>query len=521
MLRVNPFEQQVVARLLDFFSWRAPWHRSLWSPGVRLILEEVLKAAEACEHGILSRESLKNLAETAQQVAGPDAGCGDQVLRNLLRESLRGELKVRSMDYHTIETIAADIDSHYLERWSKLLATNPVPASVERTARALASYLLDLGFNPDYLHRWWVRRIRYEPSQSTLSDLVTEAHTLSQGPEETYEVLVAFDAIPRMHQIPPDWMDAPTVSKWLLEHGFQITGVRQNGGLLMRISARDPYASVEAARDRVENFAARVAAGTYGELKALPKAWVRSEPKPFQLARPGRGAEIHSLQRENQLYTDRDASGVDAAIALLRPLSTGTTSAAIAGAWAAIETLLCGPGDRERVEAADRLATIVACSFPRAELTQLSYIVEKAGGPLAAKLSKCSTNRERSRVLAEAIASGDALSLVDPSDEAALARLKTMSSNPRVAIQDVRRYVDAAFRRLYRCRNLILHGGLLAGPIQGSCLRTTAPLVGAGIDRIAHAWFIDGTEPRRFAAKARVSLELIAAGGANLVDLLE
>jgi hypothetical protein len=286
----------------------------------------------------------------------------------------------------------------------------------------------------------------------------------------------------------------------------------------MQIEARDPYASVECVRERIENFSARVAVGTHGELRPVPKVWITSEPHPFQLARSRRGAEIHTLQRENQLYIEGELSTVDAAIALLRPLSAGTASAAVAGAWAAIETLLCGPGDDVRVEAADRLAHIVACSFPRAELTQLSYTVENEGGLLASRLAACPTNRERARVLANAIGSGVPIPLSDPSDVAALERVRAMSSNPYTALRDVVKYANAAFRRLYRCRNMVLHWGRLEGPTLRTCIRTTAPLVGAGIDRIAHAWFIDKVEPRRLAAKARVSLE---TAGSHLVDLLE
>lgn len=40
---------------------------------------------------------------------------------------------------------------------------------------------------------------------------------------------------------------------------------------------------------------------------------------------------------------------------------------------AGIEALLTGPGDEDRVSAADRMASLVACSFPRAELARGAY----------------------------------------------------------------------------------------------------------------------------------------------------
>jgi hypothetical protein len=490
MLENNPVEQQIAARLLDFFHWRAPWHRTLWSPGIGLVLQEVLEASEAVAQHVLTQASLKNLTSTAIELAGPDPGCGDATRKKLLQNALQSDLKYRSMEYHTIEAIAKDLDRSYLKRWSDSVATNLRATSVERTARAIASHLLDLGFSPDFLHRWWKYRIFHEPGNRTLSDLIADAFTLSQQPCHTYEVLIAFDAIPSVAQMPSGWMEAQEVSTWLTQHGFRVAGVRQNGGFVMEIEARDPYAAVETARERIENFAARVAVGTYGEIKAVPKAWIASEREPFPLNRPRRGVEIHTLQRENQLYVEGKLSEVDAAIGLLRPVNAGTTSAAIAGAWAAIETLLCGPGDEERVQAADRLAAIVACSFPRADLTQVSYAVEKAGGPLVEQLRSCGSNRERARLMATLIDSGAPLPLRDLSDVAAVERIKSISMNPRSGLRDVVRYTRAAFRRLYRCRNMVLHWGRIEGEIRKACLRTTAPLIGAGIDRIAHAWFI-------------------------------
>ena len=80
---------------------------------------------------------------------------------------------------------------------------------------------------------------------------------------------------------------------------------------------------------------------------------------------------------------------VDTAMELVAPLDSES------GAGAGIEALLTGPGDEDRVSAADRMASLVACSFPRAELTALSYELEKEGGVVADQLKVCTTNRDR------------------------------------------------------------------------------------------------------------------------------
>ncbi|MFD3822073.1 hypothetical protein [Streptomyces sp. NPDC058625] len=53
-------------------------------------------------------------------------------------------------------------------------------------------------------------------------------------------------------------------------------------------------------------------------------------------------------------------------------------------------------------------------------------------------------------------------------------------------------------------------------------LRTAAPLVGAGLDRIIHADCTEGLDPLDLAARADISLTLVnGETGLSVVDLLE
>ena len=67
----------------------------------------------------------------------------------------------------------------------------------------------------------------------------------------------------------------------------------------------------------------------------------------------------------------------------------------------------------------------------------------------------------------------------------------------------------------------MLHGGKTGAVGLRSSLRNAAPLVGAGMDRIAHAWFVEGLEPVQIAARAGVRLATVGASDApDIVDLL-
>jgi hypothetical protein len=79
-----------------------------------------------------------------------------------------------------------------------------------------------------------------------------------------------------------------------------------------------------------------------------------------------------------------------------------------------------------------------------------------------------------------------------------------------------------SIRRLYRQRNLVLHGGRTKAVALGPALRTAAPLIGAGMDRIVHGALVKESDPLYLAAKAEFEIARAGASGApGLADLLE
>jgi len=298
--------------------------------------------------------------------------------------------------------------------------------------------------------------------------------------------------------------------------------VRQAGGIVLPIEARDRWAAANRAFEVADRLAARVAAGTRRQLSPLDRVWVGGHADAIPRAR--RGIEIGSLERDARLYVLQPNSDLDAALELVAPLDTGGMSPAVAGAWVAIESLLVVPEDRtNRVIAAERLADLVACSFPRAELTTLAYKhMQTAGDGLKADLAALTTNRDPASRLAAYLASGANLALSDSSDAAAVTRMTEVLAAPMKVLLDVQGHAARVFRRLYRQRNLVLHSGRIRAVALDATLRGAAPLIGAGLDRIAHAWFIESTTAAEIAARAKARLELVGTPrGRELLELLE
>ena len=133
----------------------------------------------------------------------------------------------------------------------------------------------------------------------------------------------------------------------------------------------------------------------------LGRVWIKGEIKQYRLDLTRRGVWVEALERENELYDAHSTGRIDAAIELLSHLQSSSPAAAVAGGWAAIEALLSEPDDR--AGAADRLAMLVACSYPRAELTALSYDLAREDGALAERLEGVLENRRRCDVVVDAL----------------------------------------------------------------------------------------------------------------------
>jgi hypothetical protein len=521
---VNSFENHVAARILDFLDARTPWHRRLWNIGLNLTLQEVLEAVTAERAGVLRAAALAFLAESAQKQVARDPGAGTIAERQVLQNALRAKLRPEGLDAYVIEQRQAAMAPAYLARWADALrqtATGAELPGAERAARAIVSHLLDRGFSSDYLHRWWAYRLKHEGPIRPLANLVDEAQDLSMKSKRTFEVLIPVTTAIQLpaDAVAPDWQTASDVSHWLRSNNHDVAGVRQDGGFLLSVEALDPEAAVAQVTEIVDQLIARMAVGTRRSLRLHGRLWIGGERRPYALDRKRRGVWVEALEREQQLYNINPSGAIDAALELLSHLQSSSPGAAVAGGWAAIEALLSEPDDR--AGAADRLAMLVACSFPRAELTTLSYALEKFDAGFASRVAGITENRVRCDHVAATLSGEPVNSEFGLSDRAAALRIQKLLRSPHAVLADVCQHAAMAFRRVYRQRNLVLHWGRTDAVALRACLRTAAPLVGAGLDRIIHAYYVDRLNPLQLVARARIALSTIGTtGGPSCTELL-
>lgn len=482
-------------------------------------LHELYEACNVLRDGTLSEASVKRVCSALQRKAGLDPALSTEE-KGHLRQQITNVPKADGPAHYAVAQVAALLEADYLRRWAKVVATPNF--TVERFARSIASHALDAGFSAKHLHGL-IKSYITSAQGVTLADICEDLHAeMTRSPRRSFEVLLAFQRKPKLTQgIPSDWLQGRAVTDWLTANRFDTSDVRAPVGIVLTVEARDTAGAAQAAREVSDRFAARARIALGQPLDRLPWLWVVGDAQRVKHAAESRGVRVKELDREGHIFAATPAGdGVDAAIELLAHLDESSPTAAIAGGWGAIEGLLADPGDR--ATAADNLAALVACSFPRAELTALSYQAADEDATVATQLAGLTSNRDRSRVAAQLILNGQLPAMRSSADEAAVARVRKLLNDPSRELMTIKDVIAEAFHRLYRQRNLILHGGRLDSVTLKASLRTVAGLAGAGMDRITHGHYVLAFRPLELVARADLSIALInRQTSLSCVDLLE
>ena len=525
-LVANSFDERVTQRILEFCETPTPWSRRLWQPGTIMIARELLEAGDpavsASEHAVktLLNELLTRVTE--------DPGVCEQAKRNSTRKLLSaspGSLIKPGHAWQVLEAWVSGARSEYLDSWAKALTSRTGLPSAECAARYIAGHLFDEGFSRSFLHRWLTYRLKHSSDPYTLASMCTELHErLVQGPSEM-EVLVPLAAQPSLpNTAPSGWLTTQQVRDWRAKNIPDWEPIRQYGALILSMEALDPYAAADAARDRITAIQDRFRVGGRSKKLTVGEAmWIAGESKPQPTAAPSRQVQVYAFERHSALWDHTVRPDIEAAMELLAPLEQGPAPAAVTGAWAAVESLLIGPGDEAKHVAADRLALILAGSHLRAELTSLAWAhVRKNSDSLAAEVRAMSSNQERSRRILAHLVAGGTLALHRPHDLNALERAQSALTNPYAYVNALKRSLEPTLRGLYRQRNLLSHAGETAGVALKATLERAAPLVAAGMDRIVHVGLIGEQSAIELAALAAVRHEALRGRPALLaLDLLE
>lgn len=227
---------------------------------------------------------------------------GVEPLRDTLIERVNQLDVARSRDISAsaldeLRQLARRVESEYLENWQAAPPIGPT-IGVEFVARALAAHLRDIGLSPDHLHRW-TKRIT--PDLTNLTDLVSAARAmLDEMPENDFEVFIPCSAPykkPSSSSGAVRWINANSAKSWLQREVPDTSTERQQGGFLITVRQRDPWAAVMAATSIMGRAGARARVARPSNEFVRIDGWacVAGRPGIFSTSDRSRRVDIGSL----------------------------------------------------------------------------------------------------------------------------------------------------------------------------------------------------------------------------------
>lgn len=526
----------VVARMKELADNRTPWHRALWQPGTIVMLSEVREAVEATWAGALtSDDAMRDVIAGAIRQVERDPGIGTVEVRGqlsaLLKELLPGggsKSKPTADLQKTLDRVTAYVErcrTGYLLRWIEHVASPGIgPDDLEGTARLLVSHLVDEGLDRGHIHGWLTNVAR----EIALSEIVSRAREMLLQAPRTFNFMVSVVKAPKEfgEAFGDNWRTGEEFVEAfrLATNPKNVPVPRVGAGALDWSSVnRDPHAAMAELAAWQQRIIARadLGYGTANRVEFSPDIVDSDGNRVRSLRSDSRPLRVASIQR-SKVYgmSSPYAPQLDGAIGLLASHSTIAAGPSVASVWAAAEGLLGRAGGRG-VDVADRLADIVTCSFPRAELGELARVWASEGIDDLARDLKPMSSAEQAQAMAESLTKSGDPGFRRPSDRAAVARYVQLSRDPVAILGRVRMYYSSAFRRLYYQRNFIMHAAKFDSVTLGVTARTAPLLVAAALDRIVNAQHGDSSiGPLDLAARAENELKLLGLAGARPLHLL-
>ncbi len=529
----------VLARMKELADGRTAWHRGLWQPGTLVLLDEVVEAVRATWNGSLtSDDAMKDIIGVAVQQIKRDPGVGDSSVQASIEHVLSSLVpagntrsKPTAELQQSLERAAAFAErsrTGYFLRWIEQVRSAGVTSEqVELTARLLVAHLFDEGFHRNHVHGWLSA---LSSKGAGLPEVLSQGRDMLLEPNRTFVFYIGFTRAPveLRASFGDSWLDSDSYLerfKSASNSGNRPVPREGAGAVEWSVEARDPHAAMYELLEWQQKLMARVQLG-FGQPGKVEFAAEVIDTIANKIRTPledRRSIRLPAIQR-GQLFVGGTvtAQQLDGAIGLLASQSGEVRGASIASVWAAAEGLLGRPGGKG-TDVADRLADIVACSFPRAEIGDLARTwVESGEGDLANAL-RDQASADQARIMSDYLLQSGDPGFRRPTDRAAVGRYLQLVADPEKVLTRIRDYYSSAFRRLYYQRNFIMHAAKFDSVTLGVSVRTAPTLVAAALDRIVNAQHGKAAvSPLSLAARAQNELSMVGqTGGRPLYSLLD
>ncbi|WP_194814756.1 integrase [Nocardia sp. XZ_19_385] len=520
----RPDQQGVTARILEIASTRAPWHRRLWRSGTLQIAHELLE--DSATPGVAA-SAIADCRKHLEHALTSDAGIADRgrAVKSTI-DAIKPGITTESHAWMNLREHVERMEESYLATWAREL-DRAKKIDVEGAARRIAGHILDSGYHKNSLYSW-LHAAHDDAREISFAEFLDEASQRLRRPDRSYTFCVPVTTKPRFvisQATAPGWLTASDTATWKLTYASAAPSIRHQGAFLLSVAAKDINSAAERARSQIADLENKLHFGRH-PLRIASQMWSREKGDVFPTQSTNRMLDVRAFEKLDRLQDLTMPEYITSALALVHPVRTGAAHIAVMSGWSAIESLLVGASDERDIVAAERFSLIVAASVPRAELTALAWEYTRThDDPLAIELQGFAQNIDRAKRFQMHLRTGAQVTLPLEVDRLALQRIQPILTDPRREVKRIADILTREFVRLYRKRNLIVHGGHTHNPTLHATTETMSPLIGAGIDRIVHAGLKNEIRPIQLSASAAAKLHYLtpatSTASGNLLDMLE
>lgn len=511
-------------RIRELCNKESEWYRRLWNFGTIGQLRELLSlgdpraSASARDYAL---NAAMSLVTKDPALTGPRRGA---VIRALPKKKDLERFTSGSYSFnlllHEVDLLQAD----YLKLWIRHIPKVSSAANGNSTldinlyAQLITAHLHTVGFSVEWILNFCNYELNRKSEESAFVEMLERADTVSTKGNGEWTFLIPVSKRTRI--------DSKTGRPWLTRKDFtarfqesfpQAEVPRHVGGLELQVIALDKYSAFKAVRRRISQAESRVRAGSKRRTLTLSdNAWVNPGAFKADLSRnQSLTISIPALDVEGGKHTfQKFHNQIESALDLLAGFDNGIERSSCINAWAAVESLLADREDFGQIATvSSRAADILTCRLLVGELLALATTHIRAGKDALSETLRNLPPKERVTAIEQHLRTGQTLTVGEGVGKIRLIHLQSIISSTK-SIREAHEGIEAAFRRLYRARNSIIHAGETEPYGFSQIMTSSAILLGALLDAVIESHRSTGEPASLTAVKAHWAIEEAIESGA-------